>query len=198
MKIIANHTHIPFGPYVAKMNADPNFCKRLLRLGKTLTTKHNEHLAGAIEHEYSYDLKKDSWIEEEFKVCVNTWITGFKAFAGDVDFNPKYKLDTLWINFQKAKEYNPVHTHPNCSVSMILFLEIPKEMIEEPQAPRAIPPGYTGFLYGEDVGGFITHRLIKPENNMLYMFPSNLRHYVAHFNSKVTRTSVSGNIKFNA
>ena len=196
MKIIANHKHVPFGPYVAKMNPDPDFCKRLLELGKTLTTKHNKHLAGAIEHEYSYDLKKDSWIEEEFKVCVNTWIMGFKSFSGDVDFNPKYKFDTLWINFQKAGEYNPVHTHPNCNLSMILFLEVPKEMIEEKHPTKGAPPGYTGFLYGEDTYGFITHRIIKPETGCLYMFPSNLRHYVSHFNSKVTRISASGNIMF--
>ena len=196
MKIITNHKHVPFGPYVAKMNPDSDFCKRLLELGKTLTTRHNKYLAGAIEHEYSYDLKKHPWIEEGFKVCVNTWITGFRSFCGDMKFDPKYKLEPLWINFQKAGEYNPVHTHPHCDLSMILFLEIPKEMLDETRPARGAPPGSTGLLYGEDAPGFITHRLIKPEKNVLYMFPSNLRHYVAHFNSKVTRTSVSGNITF--
>ena len=196
MKIIANHKHVPFGPYVAKMDPDPDFCKRLLELGKTLTTKHNKHLAGALEYEYSYDLKKDSWIEEGFEICINTWISGFRAFSGDTKLNPQYKLEPLWINFQKAKEYNPVHTDPGCNLSFVLFLEVHKEMLEEKRIIRGAPPGYTGFLYGEDNYGFITHRIIEPQENVLYMFPSHLRHYVAHFNSKVTRTSVSGNIKF--
>ena len=196
MKIIANHKHVPFGPYVAKMNPDPDFCRRVLEEGKTLTKKHTKYLAGNIDQEYIYDLKKHPWLEEGFKICVDTWIEGFKSFSGDVDFNPEYKLQPLWINFQKAREYNPIHIHPNCNLSFILFLEVPKEMMEEPHTTKGSPPGYTGFMYGEDAHGFITHRIVKPEKNVLYMFPSNLRHYVAHFNSNVTRVSVSGNIIF--
>ena len=196
MKIIADHKHVPFGPYVAKMNVDPDFCRRLLEEGKTLTQKHTKYLAGNIDHEYLYDLKKHPWIKEGFKICVDTWHAGFQSFSGDVNFSPKYKLDPLWINFQKAGEYNPVHTHPNCNLSFILFLGVPKEMIEEDLPTKGAPPGYTGFLYGEDAHGFITHRIVKPETGVLLMFPSNLRHYVSHFNSKVTRTSVSGNVTF--
>ena len=91
----------------------------------------------------------------------------------------------------------PIHTHPNCNISFILFLEVPKEMLAEKRVTKGLPPGFTGFLYGEDVYGAVTNRIIKPEENVLYMFPSNLRHCVAHFNSKVTRTSVSGNVIFN-
>ena len=76
MKIINDHQYIPFGPYVAKMEVDTAFCKRLLEVGKTLTKKHNEYLAANIEHEYLYDLKKHPWIEEEFKIYINTWISG--------------------------------------------------------------------------------------------------------------------------
>ena len=196
MKILADYQHVPFGPYVAKMNTDPDFCKRLLEMGKTLTTRHNEYLAGSIEEEYVFDLKKHPWIEEEFEVCINTWVDGFRQFSGDRKFQPEFKLKPLWINFQKSGEYNPIHTHPNCNLSFILFLEVPTEMLEEKRTTKGAPPGHTGFLYGEDAHGFITHRIIRPEENVLYMFPSNLRHYVSHFNSKVTRTSVSGNVTF--
>jgi len=196
MKILSEPMHIPFGPYVAKMMPDPDFCKRLLELGRTLANKQDEYLAGAIKHQYGYDLKKHSWLGEEFKVCVNTWISGYRHFAGDAGFNPKFKLNLLWINFQKSMEYNPIHTHPNCTLSFILFLEVPKEMLEEKQATRGIPSGFTGFLYGEDYPGIITNRIVKPEEGALLMFPSNIRHYVSHFKSKVTRTTVSGNITF--
>ena len=196
MKIRPNHKHIPFGPYLSQMFVDDDFCKRLLKVGKTLTKKHTQYLAGSIEEEYVFDLKKDPWIEEEFKVGVDAWLSGFRQFSGDHKFLPTYKLHPLWINFQKAGEYNPIHTHPNCNISFILFLEVPKEMLAEKRVTKGAPPGFTGFLYGEDVYGVITHRIIKPEENVLYMFPSNLRHYVAHFTSKVTRTSVSGNVIF--
>ena len=197
MKIIGEPQHVPFGPFLAKMHIDADFCTRLLKVGKTLIKKHNPYLAGNIHHEYAFDLKKDAWIKEEFKVAVNTWLTGFKQFSGDHQFRPTYRLHPLWINFQKPGEYNPIHTHPNCNLSMILFLEIPNEILEEKHITKGTPPGHTGFIYGEDTpGGFITHQIIRPEANVLYMFPSGLRHYVSHFNSKVTRTSVSGNIMF--
>ena len=196
MKIIADSKHIPFGPCLAKMNVDPAFCQRVLKLGKTLTKNHNQYLAGNIEHEYLYDLKEHPWINEGFKICIDTWISGFRSFSADFPFNPKYRVDSLWINFQKSGEYNPIHTHPNCDLSFILFLEIPKEMLKEKPSPQTAPPGYTGFMYGEDASGFITHRIVKPQEGVLLMFPSNLRHYVSHFNSKVTRISVSGNVTF--
>ena len=195
--IITDHKHIPFGPYVAKMTLDPGFCKRLLETGKTLTKSHTAYLAGSIEHEYVFDLKKDAWIEEEFGACVKAWLQGYRQFSGDRNFNPQFKLHPLWINFQKAKEYNPIHSHPGCNLSFVLYLEVPKEMLAEARATTGAAPGHTGFMYGEDAYGFITHRIVKPSEGTLLMFPSNLRHYVSHFDSpNVTRTSVSGNITF--
>ena len=195
--IITDHKHIPFGPYVAKMTLDPGFCKRLLETGKTLTKSHKEYLAGSIEHEYVFDLNKDKWIEEEFDACIGTWLKGYQQFSGDRNFNPQFKLHPLWINFQKAKEYNPIHSHPGCNLSFVLYLEVPKEMLAEARATTGAAPGHTGFMYGEDAYGFITHRIVKPSEGTLLMFPSNLRHYVSHFDSpNVTRTSVSGNITF--
>ena len=195
--IITDHKHIPFGPYVAKMTLDPGFCKRLLETGKTLTKSHSEYLAGSIEHEYVFDLKKDTWIEEEFKICVKAWLKGYQQFSGDRNFNPDFQLHPLWINFQKAKEYNPIHSHPGCNLSCVLYLEVPKEMLAEKRTTTGAAPGHTGFMYGEDAYGFITHRIIRPSERTLLMFPSNLRHYVSHFDSpNVTRTSVSGNVTF--
>tara|TARA_R100001143_G_C3329137_1_gene118568 strand:- start:313 stop:954 length:642 start_codon:yes stop_codon:yes gene_type:complete len=196
MKILY-HEYLPFGPYVAKMEVDLKFCERLLKLGKTLKKKHNAELAGAIEHEYLYDLEKHPWIKEEFKICVNTWITGYKKFSGDPSVEPNFKLDPLWINFQKAEEYNPVHIHPGCHLSFVLYLEVPEEMLKEKVRTRGIPAGYTGLMYGEhsDLFCTIVNRVIKPKVGTLVMFPSNLKHFASHFESQgVTRTSVSGNI----
>ena len=195
--IITDHKHIPFGPYLAKMTLDAGFCKRLLETGKTLTKSHAEYLAGSIEHEYVFDLNKDKWIEEEFDACVGAWLKGYRQFSGDRNFNPQFKLHPLWINFQKAKEYNPIHSHPGCNLSFILYLEVPDAMLKEPRATTGAAPGHTGFMYGEDAYGFITHRIVRPSERTLLMFPSNLRHYVSHFDSpNVTRTSVSGNVTF--
>jgi len=200
MKILKEHQHVTFGPYVAQMKPDPDFCKRLLETGKTLTKPYNDHLAGQIEKELQFDLKKDLWIAKELETYTNTWIDGYKRFSGDASFNPLYKLDSLWINFQKAGEYNPAHVHTGCTLSFIIYLEVPQEMLDEWKTPlktRGTPPGCTMFTYGEDQNGVVTQRLIKPSKDILLMFPASLRHAVPHFSSKnVTRTTVSGNITF--
>jgi len=206
MKIISNHEYISFGPYLAKMDVDLEFCTRLLKLGKTLTkmkqlidpTTKQAQDAENMKVAYLYDLEKNPWIEEEVKVWVNTWIGGYKQFSENPNFELKFKLNSLWINVQNAGEYNPVHIHPGSTLSFVLYLEVPEEMLKEKGDTRGISPGYTGFMYGEHSDFFwgVSHRSIRPKVGGLLIFPSNLRHYASHFNSKVIRTSVSGNITF--
>lgn len=196
MNILPEHHHIPFGPYLAKMKVDLDFCKRLLKAGKKSTVSHHASLAGQIQHEYVYDLGKHPWIEEEFKIYINTWIDGFRKFSENPDYDPKYKLTQMWVNFQKSKEYNPIHVHTRCDLSFVLFLTVPQKMLKEKRTSNGDPAGHTVFIYGEDSRGVRTHRIVKPEVGTLLMFPSRLRHHVPHFNSKVTRVTVSGNVSF--
>lgn len=200
MKILKEHQHITFGPYLAQMKMEKDFCKRLLETGKTLTKPYNNQLAGQIEKEFEFDLKKDTWIEKELEIYVNTWIDGYQRFSGDSTFDPLYRLASLWINFQKAGEYNPAHVHTGCNLTFIIYLEVPQVMLDEwknPGKTRGAPPGCTTFTYGEDQNGMVTQRLIKPRENVILMFPAMVRHSVPHFTSKnVTRISVSGNIVF--
>ena len=59
-------------------------------------------------------------------------------------------------------------------------------------------PGNICFLYGEETayGILYVKKSLLLAVNTLMIFPANLRHHVMHFNSKGTRTSVAGNIKF--
>ena len=192
------HRYYLFGPYLAQMPVDPSYCDRLLKVGKKLKTSYQKSLAGQIEHEYLYDLQKDPWIFDEFKIYINTWIEGYKKFSNKANFNPKYQLTQMWINRMRAKEYNPIHVHTNCALSFVLWLEVPQQIIKEAKKneTNAANPGTTCFLYGEDKGNVISEKRFVPKINTLVMFPGDLRHHVMHFNSKVTRTSVAGNIKF--
>ena len=63
-------------------------------------------------------------------------------------------------------------------------------------ATNAANPGETCFLSGENRWGAVSEKHFAPRVNTLMIFPSDLRHQVMHFNSKVIRTSVAGNIKF--
>ena len=98
----------------------------------------------------------------------------------------------------KAKEYNPMHIHTQCDLSFVLWLEVPQRMLNEAKKneTNAANPGDTCFFYGEDTSHSVTEKRFIPIVNTLMIFPAKLRHSVMHFNSKVTRTSVAGNIKF--
>ena len=195
--VLPKHKYHHFGPYLAEMDVDPDYCARLLKLGKKLKTSFRSKLAGQIEHEYVYPIGKEPWIFDGLKVYINTWIEGFKVFK-DPNLNPQYKLNTMWINKMKAKEYNPVHIHYKCDVSFVLWLQVPQQMLNESkkQATGGSPPGSISFMYGEDKWSVINEQTFIPKVYTMVMFPSDLRHSVMHFESKVTRISASGNIKF--
>jgi hypothetical protein len=196
--VLRQHKYHHFGPYLAEMPVDPNYCTKLLKLGKKLKQSHRKNLAGQIEHEYLYPLEKEPWIFNEFKIYINTWIEGFKKFAHKSKWNPKYELNQIWINRMKAKEYNPIHIHTLCDLSFVLWLEVPQRILNEAKKneTNAANPGSICFLYGEDRWSSISEKNFDPIVNTLMIFPADLRHQVMHFNSKVTRTSVAGNIKF--
>ena len=196
--VLREHKYHHFGPYLAEMPVDPTYCAKLLKMGKKLKKSHRKNLAGQIEHEYLYPIGAHPWIFDELQIYINTWIEGWKRFSGKSSFNPRYQLTQMWINRMKAKEYNPVHLHPHCNLSFVLWLEVPQPMLDEAKKNKtsAANPGDTCFLYGENTWSVVSEKHFAPKVNTLMMFPSDLRHSVMHFNSKVTRTSVSGNIRF--
>ena len=198
--VLQQHKYHHFGPYLAEMPVDPVYCAKLLKMGKKLKKSHRKNLAGQIEHEYLYPIETEPWIFNEFQIYINTWIDGWKKFSSRLDFNPRYQLAQMWINRMKPKEYNPIHIHTHCDLSFVLFLEVPQRMINEakrkPLTNVGAKPGDLCFIYGEEAWGSLTEKRFAPRVNTLLMFPATLRHQVIHFNSKVTRTSVAGNVKF--
>ena len=198
--VLRQHKYHHFGPYLAEMPVNPDYCAKLLKLGKKLKKSHRSNLAGQIHHEYIYPLETEPWIFNEFQIYINTWIEGFKKFSHrDPQYNPKYRLEQIWINRMRAKEYNPIHVHTHCDLSFVLFLEVPQRMLNErkrtPLTNVGGKPGDLCFLYGEEAWGSLTEKRFTPVVNTLFIFPATLRHQVLHFNSKVIRTSVAGNIK---
>jgi len=192
---LPQHKYHPFGPYLAEMPVDPDYCARLLKLGKKLKKSYQKHLAGQIEHEYLYSLETEPWIVQEFQIYINTWIEGYRRFNTQVNFNPNYQLIQMWMNRMKAKEYNPSHIHTECALSFVLWLEVPQQMLNEKNETNGPNPGDISFHFGEVAGGLaVTGKQFSPQVNTLMMFPGFLRHEVRHFNSEVTRTSVAGNI----
>jgi len=196
--VLPQHKYHYFGPYLAEMPVNPDYCARLLKLGKKLKKIQRQHRVGQMNMSIFIPLEKEPWIFNEFQIYVDTWVEGWKRFSNQPKINRKYQLTQMWINRMKAKEYNPVHVHSHCDLSFTLWLEVPQRMLDEAKKKEtnAVNPGSTSFFYGEDRWSVVSEKHFDPRVNTLMMFPATLRHQVMHFNSKVIRTSVAGNIKF--
>ena len=100
----------------------------------------------------------------------------------------------------KAGDFNPIHTH-GADYSFVLFLDVPKQLKKEQEEFKgtSAKPGMLLFEYTQQARpqwATTGHVAIKPETGDFFMFPALLQHWVCPpFKSKVTRISVSGNLR---
>jgi len=104
-------------------------------------------------------------------------------------------MSALWINYQKANEFNPPHDHDG-KLSFVIYLKIPEELKKENKEykGRSCGPGGIQFMYGEGPRDAVTYMSHFPEERDMFIFPAWLKHWVSPFKSDCTRISVSGNI----
>jgi len=174
-----------------------------LKLQKDKENDYRENLAGNLEEEYAYSVAiRQQCTEEILFLCSNytekigtqgslmqPWTTSIPE--ADLE------LPQLWVNFQKAAEWNPPHCHSGL-FSFVTYLQVPQEIRQEKDQEHqknAFPSaGVLQFDYGEHIPFTnVTHQIL-PQEKMIVFFPARLRHYVYPFQSEVTRISVSGNI----
>jgi len=116
------------------------------------------------------------------------------------DLELLWKVENLWINFQKQFENNPPHTHTG-DLSFVIYLQVPKELVEENKlhiqnhTQNNEGPGNIVFVYGEELFMNINCVTKFPKRGEIIIFPAWLNHHVLSFKSDVERISVSGNIQ---
>ena len=113
------------------------------------------------------------------------------------------KLHSLWVNFQKKHEFNPVHVHEGL-FSFVFWHKIPYKMEDEiarypnMQADQ-VKAGQFAFLQTNEMGRIQSIDL--PVDNSwegkVALFPADLNHVVyPFFTSDDVRITVSGNVGF--
>ena len=191
-----------WGPYVLQANLDEDFAKKLLEVGKKIPVEEDasKGLASRIKRVRYY--KKESWITQGLIKYTNKWIDEWNEFSGN-NFAPENaSLQSIWINFQKSKEFNPEHVHGDADLSFVIYLKVPQQIIEDyysfllDKTHTGSPPGSITFKYGEHHDFAVAGKYICPRENTILMWPSYLRHAVPPFDCKGTRISVAGNLKF--
>lgn len=122
-------------------------------------------------------------------------ITGFiSSFKAKIDF--KWNIESYWINENKFGDFNRPHEHinPGLHFAAVWYLEAPLDSGRIVFINQFHGIDFCSmWKYFDDPIGFSEYA-IKPQNNDLLIFPSNVVHYVEPSRSKKTRLSVAMNI----
>lgn len=202
----------PFGPTIYRSTMSSELMTLLHKCATwTRDVKENvgSDLAGNIDDQLQAIMDPDQ--QQEFMKLVSTHLATYMQTDWDhrqthminpsletPDFaSMNFNLNTgPWINFQKANEFNPMHSHSGM-ISAILYIDVPEVIAEEANdnlRSNMRCPGQLEFFYGSDVLGVNgTHKVI-PKTGDILLFNAGLKHSVYPFKSDVERISMSFNV----
>jgi len=193
-----DYNHINWGPYVMKTKVPDYIIKKLKTEGKKAKTSYNHALAGHLDHQFLYPQNIQQWFYTEIQPIIQAYRNGHCKFHGLDELNVELEADDLWVNYMKAGDFNPKHTHGG-DYSFVLFLDAPKELQKEIEnfEGTSVQPGSLMFEFTQQAKPrwATTGASVIPQTGDFYMFPALLQHWVCPFKSKVTRISVSGNLR---
>lgn len=128
---------------------------------------------------------------------------------------PIIRPDNIWVNYQKANDYNPLHNHSG-NFSFVLYIDVPEVIYEETRPSRTGDPGTIMFIssllehsanHGDwddreqwehlvnSLFGNLRSVVFKPTRGDLIIFPSWLNHAVEGFvTPDIERITVAGNL----
>ena len=185
-----------WGPCVTRMKITSDFQKLLLDEAKKNKEDYVSKLAGQIDHETGYSDASREKIVPYVAGTLGLYNQAYEAYTKKkFEKKPEYIMSALWINYQKANEFNPPHDHDG-KLSFVIYLQIPEELKKENEEykGRSCGPGGIQFLYGDGPRDAVTYMSYFPQERDMFIFPAWLKHWVSPFRSNCTRISVSGNI----
>ena len=116
------------------------------------------------------------------------------AFAKELAWDVKPKLDSLWVNLLKNGGHHSGHIHPHSILSGTFYVEAPPGSgtirFEDPRLPMMMAAPQRCADAPEQLKSFVT---IEPQPGLLLMWESFLRHEVLPGTTKAERLSISFN-----
>ena len=179
-----------WGPLLFKIKMQQGDLKKCVDLCSKKSSEVDETLAGVIKHQHYISPTHYSKIINPY---LDPFHQAYRNWYGKTI--TQVNIRSSWVNFMRAGEFNPPHTHLNCDLSSVLFIQIPEGLKEEHQKFTGTGggPGTLSFTYGEFQPHNISTRVFFPEEGDLFIFPATLTHFVAPFLSKGERISLSAN-----
>lgn len=160
-------------------------------------------LRGHLQEEWSLPLTKEI---SAFTRCLSyEYIKqfGFQPAMGVAETmrdikTSDFKLQRLWVNYQKKYDFNPLHIHSGI-FSFVIWVQIPYDLKKEQERYAANENETAAFMfqYNTALGGLDTKYLYidKTWEWKIAFFPARLNHGVNPFyTTDNTRISISGNI----
>jgi len=192
------YTYMNWGPFVLKTKLPDYIIKELLIQGKKTKQSYNRSLAGHLNNQFLYSVEVQNWFYKEITPILQAYREGHCKYHGVENLNVELSFDDLWVNYMKAGDFNPMHTHGG-DYSFVIFLQMPDKLKQEMKdfEGTSAKPGMLMFEYTQQAKPrwATTGTAISPETGDMYIFPALLQHWVAPFKSKVERISISGNIR---
>jgi uncharacterized protein (TIGR02466 family) len=116
------------------------------------------------------------------------------AFARELAWDHRPKLDSMWVNLLKGGGHHPAHIHPHSVLSGTLYVETPPGSgairFEDPRLAMMMAAPVRGSGAPEALRSFVD---FSPEPGLLLLWESWLRHEVRQGKAKAERLSVSFN-----
>jgi|TARA_R100001163_G_scaffold41137_1_gene31124 hypothetical protein len=189
-----NYTFFHWGPFLYKTTLTENELKDIKNLCvKDPKKDTRQDLAGLIKHEYKIDRIK------LFPILLpyfESYAKAYQSYCGR-SLGSKIELVASWVNYMTKFESNPIHTHDE-DLSFVIFTKISEELKQEwnNTVSSGTKPGSLNFVISLDnKPTSINKHNFQPNERDFYIFPSDLNHFVNHFQTNGERISVSGNLK---
>ena len=116
------------------------------------------------------------------------------AFARELAWDVKPKLDSLWVNLLRPGGHHSAHIHPHAILSGTLYVEVPNGSgpirFEDPRLPMMMAAPVRNEAAPDDLRPFAT---VEPRSGLLLMWESWLRHEVLPGTARSDRLSISFN-----
>jgi uncharacterized protein (TIGR02466 family) len=143
----------------------------------------------------------ESWFYEEENKSFNLYLHKiverlfYDVFdhAGELSFTMG-----AWININPPGAYNVSHTHPGCDYAGVFYINVPDD--ESPlvfDGPQSHEHHNTFSMYSENFKhqyGIFPEIEMHPNEGMIAIFPSSIRHFVDDNRSDEDRISIAFNI----
>ena len=206
----------PFGPtiYHATMREEMmDLLREIAKDSKVSGADFSDKLAGNIKKEVLWSVgtaMKNEFYHELLPHIKNYTEAEAERFASHLLNRSEYDARAVenkdrifeytfstepWINYQRANEFNPTHSHTGM-LSSVLYIDVPEVIAEEAKHSKSnmACAGQLEFHYGPNVLGVNGTHKIVPKTGDILLFHAELNHSVYPFKSDVERISMSFNV----